>query len=112
MDITSLEPRISLCIPLRPRAFTKLLESTGPVSYLAVSKLPPILTVISYQGRGDRWRPDVGQGTRAPSFRETSTRRCTYRFLPFVAWPDCADEGPAVGTITPSHQRKNETYFS
>src|ERR1700679_4261976 len=101
MDITSHEPRISSCILLRRRAFTTLLQSTGPVSYSSVSNSPLILTVISYQGRGDRRRPDVGQGTRAPSLRKTSTRRCTYRFLPFIAWPDCADKGPAAGTIAP-----------
>ena len=78
-----------------------LLQSMGPVSYSAVSKLPPILTFISYQAWGDRRRPDVGQGTRAPSFRETSTRRCAYRFLSFVAWPDCVAQGPAAGTIDP-----------
>ena len=101
MDITSHEPQISLCILLRRRALTGLFQSTGLVSYSAVSKLPPILTVISYQGRGHRWRPDVRQGARAPSFREISTRRRTYRFLPFIAWPDCADKGPAAGTIAP-----------
>src|SRR6266852_1733923 len=106
MDITSHEPRISLCIPLRRRAFTTLSQSSGPVSFLAVSKSPPILIVISYQGRGDRRRPDVGQGTRAPSFRETSTRRCTYRFLPFIAWPDCADEGPAASTNAPQESEE------
>ena len=101
MDITSHEPRISLCIPLRRKAFTALLQSTGPVSYSAMSKLPPILTVISYKGRGHRRRPDVRQGAGAPSFRETSTRRRTHRFLPFIAWPDCANQGPAAGTIAP-----------
>jgi hypothetical protein len=101
MDITSHELRILSCTPLRRRAFPTLLQSTVPVSYLVVSESLRIETVISYQGRGHRRRPDVGQGTRARSVRETSTRGCTYRFSAFVTWPNCADEGPTVGTIAP-----------
>jgi hypothetical protein len=38
MDITSHELRILSCTPLRRRAFTTLLQSTGPVSYSAASE--------------------------------------------------------------------------
>jgi hypothetical protein len=89
----------------------RVVAQYGPCELLSYVDVVRSQMVTSYQGRGHcRWS-DVSQGTRASSIRATSPRRCAYRFLPFVAWPDCVTQGPATGAYAYYTPRRTFLYL-
>lgn len=52
--------------------------------------------LYSYQGWGDRRRPNVGQGAGERSIREVPAIRYLHSLVPLAAWTNCLPSRPAA----------------